>query len=110
MKSLNMPAGVPGDKFVNDPAVSVSVATPTFWAESVWKFVPPGFAYMSPSSAFGSGFGFGIVTMSGWQDSALSTSRERAAPEAPAQWAPLSLLVLGAVPPCDAVDQNAVFW
>ena len=70
--------------------------------------MPPGLAYISPSSAFGSGFGFGIVSMSGWQDVPSSTRRERAAPDAAAHVPPLLLLILGDRPPCDALDQNAV--
>ena len=93
---------------LKEPPVRLSCATPLLAADSVWKLVPPGLAYMSPSSAFGSGSGLGIVLMSGWQDGPSSTRRERAAQDAAVHEAPLLLLTLGDPPPCDAPDQNAV--
>ena len=82
---------------------------PLLETSSVWKPVPPGLAYMSPSSAFGSGLGFGIELMSAAPHVvASSMRRESAPPDGAPHVAPPSVLSLGDPPPVCAPDQNAV--
>jgi hypothetical protein len=68
--------------------------------------VPVGFAYISPSSAFGSGLGFGIELMSGVHPVSL-TRRDKADPDGEAHVPPLLLLNLGGSP-IEEDDRNTV--
>ena len=84
---------------LNEAPVRLSCPIPLFQTNSVWKLVPPGLAYMSPSSTPG----FGLESMSGGQVAVSSTRMDNGGP-LPVQVAPLSELDMlgspGSSEPC----------